>query len=307
VSSWRGARGAMELARGLERSIHSLLKAIVWEMRRSRRLIVPPESRVKCESPIFVVGVHRSGTTLLRLILDSHPSIACPPESFFIGPLQELMHDAKAVEGLLAMGFDRDHVLARIRELVSYFFETYAASKGKERWADKTPSYIDYLDFIETLYGPRCRYVLLYRHGLDVACSAADMRIREMEPYVAECGGDRLAGAASYWSAQCAKQLAFQERHPERCLEVRYEELTRDPEPHLRALFDFLEEPWAPAILRFYEQDHDHWFGLQDGKAGDSTSIEPRSGAWRQRAPAEVAVMRAHAELMLRRLGYDVP
>jgi hypothetical protein len=294
----------MDWARGLERGVRRWITAVTWELRRSRRVIVAPEARLRCESPIFVVGVHRSGTTLLRLILDSHPRIACPPESFFVAPLEALLRDDKAMEGLLAMGFPREQVLARLRELISGFFETYAASRGRPRWADKTPSYIDCLDFIDALY-PACRYVMLYRHGLDVACSAAEMEIREVAPHIAACGGDRLAGAARYWAVQCEKQIAFRARHPERCIELRYEEMTRDPEPCLRALFEFLNEPWSPEVLRFHEQEHDHWIGLQDGKAADSRAIERRSGGWQSRNPQEQERMLREAGPMLERLGYS--
>ena len=78
-----------------------------------------------------MLGANRSGTTLLRLVLDSHSRIACPPESYFIRSLGHLLDDEKAMEGLLAMGFDEQHVVERLRETASYFLEMYAASHGK--------------------------------------------------------------------------------------------------------------------------------------------------------------------------------
>jgi hypothetical protein len=239
------------------------------------------------------------------LIIDSHPNIACPPESFFIAPLRAVVDDDKAMEGLTAMGFDEAHVLKQLRETVSYFFEMYAASKGKARWADKTPSYIDYLDFIESLFGPQCRYVLIFRHGLDVACSIAGMVIRDLDPYVEACGGDRFAAAARYWTVQCQKLLDFQMRYPRRCFELRYEELTRNPESGLRRLFEFLEESWAPEVLSFYEQQHDHWIGLQDGKAAESQGFSPRTGIWESQPPDIVERMLREAGPMLQKLGYS--
>jgi hypothetical protein len=52
---------------------------------------------------------------------------------------------------------------------VSFYFETYRQSKGKRRWADKTPHYVMCLDFVEELYGPSCQYLMIYRHPFDVA------------------------------------------------------------------------------------------------------------------------------------------
>ncbi len=274
------------------------------ETRRTRRVIAAPERVRSAEPPIFVVGVHRSGTTLLRLILDSHSRIACPPESFFVAPLSSLLEDPKAMEGLEAMGFDETHVLGKLRETASYFFETYAATHGKARWADKTPSYVNCLDTLERLYGPECRYLLLFRHGLDAACSIAEMPNRDLEPYVEACQGDRYAAAARYWSAQCEKMLAFKARHPERCLELRYEELTSEPEARVPEIFEFLGEAWEPAVLRFHEQSHDTWMGLQDEKAARSKGFEPNTERWRTQPADVVARMLHEAKPMVERLGY---
>jgi hypothetical protein len=294
----------MSALRALERTLRRWTATVIYELRRTRRVIVAPESRVSCESPVFVLGVHRSGTTLLRLILDSHPNIACPPESFFLAPLAGVAADDKAMEGLTAMGFDREQVMRRLRETASYFFETYAASKGKRRWADKTPSYLDCLGFLEALFGPKSQYVLIFRHGLDVACSIAQMEIREVTPHVRACGGDRFAGAAHYWAAQCEKLLEFQRRLPQRCFELRYEELTTDPEPHLRRMFGFLREPWHPEVLRFHEEPHDHWIGLQDSKAAASRGFRPQTGAWREQPAQVVRAMLREAKPTMEKLGY---
>lgn len=292
------------MLKSLDRALRRWIASIIYEIRRTRRVIVAPETQPRGAPPIFILGVHRSGTTLLRLILDSHSRIACPPESFFLVPLAEILKDAKAMEGLEAMGFTREHVLGRLRHCASYFFEMYAASRSKLRWADKTPSYVGVADFIEALFGPDCRYVVIYRHGLDTACSIAGMTIREVQPHLEACGGDRFAAAARYWAEGCRKLLDFQDRHASRCFELRYEQLTRDPEPYLRRMFEFLGEPWEPGVLRFHEKPHDHWVGLQDAKAAESKGFDPRIGIWRQQPGDVVEGMLRHASAMLTRLGY---
>lgn len=297
------ARRAITLAQDF---LGQILTTTIDEVRRTKRVIVVPESRPTGEAPFFIVGVHRSGTTLLRLIVDSHPRLACPPESFFLLPLAELLRDSKALEGLKAMGFTEEHVLARTREYASYFFEMYAASRGKVRWADKTPSYVDCLDFIEALYGPECRYVLVFRHGLDSACSTVGINPRELAPHAEACGGDLYAGAARYWATQCEKLLAFRDRYPESCFEVRYEDLVTDPEPVLRRLFEFVGEAWDPQVLRFHEHPHDRWIGLEDRKASEAPGFAPNVGRYRSEPPEVVRAMVEQAGPMLARLGYGV-
>ena len=285
--------------------VRRTLRAVLDETQRSRREIIAPEARRSTERPIFVIGVHRSGTTLVRLVLDSHSRIACPPESFFLLSERALLDDAKALEGLLAMGFKREHVVSRLREHVAYFFEMYAASKGKPRWADKTPSYVDCLGFIEALF-PDAQYVMVYRHGLDSACSiAAIPDIYDVESHVAACSGDRFAGAARYWATQCGVMRAFSAAHPGRCHDLFYEKLATDPEPEARRLFTFLNETWQPAVLEFHTQPHHRWAGLQDIKAAASRGFTPNVGGWREQPPERLRAMLAQAGPMLRALGYE--
>ncbi len=288
----------------LRAGIRRWIRIAISEMRRTRRVIVTPDTRPTGEPPIFLVGVHRSGTTLLRLIVDSHSRIACPPESFFVAPLEGVLRDEKAREGLEAMGFETRQVLDKLRETASWFFEMYAATRGKARWADKTPSYVDCLDFLDALFGPDARYVMIYRNGLDVACSSPIGAIREVVPHVEACGGNVHAGAARYWAHQCEKMLAFQAAHPGQCHELRYEALASDPEPEVRKLFAFLGEDFEPEVLRFHEKPHDQWIGLEDTKAARSKGFKPAIGGYRNQPADVVEAMRAQCGPMLERLGY---
>ena len=58
-------------------------------------------------------------------------------------------------------------------------------------------------------------------------------------------------------------------------------------------------------MLRFYEQPHDTWLGLQDGKAARSKGFEPRTGVWRAEAAETIRAMIEEAGPMLRRLGHE--
>ena len=93
-------------------------------------------------SPIFVVGTMRSGSTLLRLLLDSHPNIAIGEETGFAGGLSAAGPSpvgGTAPSGNSRIGWSRDELDTRLRDLYSGMFERNATSQGKKRWGDKTP------------------------------------------------------------------------------------------------------------------------------------------------------------------------
>src|SRR5262249_45640831 len=123
-----------------------------------------------CE-PIFIVGFTRSGTTMLRLMLNQHPHLAIPFESGFIPPFYERLNkygdlqSEEAVRRMLAdiaahpkvrkgrLVQDVEEIAARnIRgyaDLIDAIFTVYAESKGKRRWGDKTPGYGYHLDLLD--------------------------------------------------------------------------------------------------------------------------------------------------------------
>jgi hypothetical protein len=169
----------------------------------TQRVFVAPPAKARTELPIFIIGVHRSGTTLLRLVLDSHSRIAVPRESVFLLPLSAILREESAWQGLGALGFEPEHVFLKLREFSDYFFDAYAAARGKPRWADKSPQYVDCLDFIDKLYGPACKYLFIYRHGLDVANSIGPRQnIKLARPHKEACG-DPVG--ARVMATQCQK------------------------------------------------------------------------------------------------------
>lgn len=275
---------------------------------RAPRLSAPiPSVRtqpVAAPPPIFVVGCFRSGTSLLRRILDSHSRIACPPESKFVKPLLEVLDRQAAMRGLASMGFERPEVVAALAAFVSSFFRSYAAGEGKPRWADKTPDYVDCLDGLWELFGPAGRFVLIVRDGMDVAYSLADpfRTFHAIDRHVRDAAGDVPVGAARYWAEQNEKMEAFRIAHPNACIRIRYEDLTGDPETCMRAVLAFLGEPWEPAVLDF--SSFPHHAGIEDPDIRRRPRIVPTSGKHRTwPAPVQEAVREACGP-MLQTLGY---
>ena len=267
----------------------------------------PPsvERSANAEPAIFVIGCQRSGTSLVRRILDSHSRIACPAESRFLLTLLSVLEDDGAMRGLQGMGYERPAVAAALRAFAGSFFQRYAAAAGKARWADKTPQYVDLLDPLWEVFGPEARFVMVFRDGMDVAFSLADPNraYPAIDPHVRQAGGDVPAGAARFWAAQNQKIDGFRHHHPEACVSVRYEDLTTDPGPVLKQMFGFLGEPWEPAVVDYARFPH-HGGGFEDPDVRRRRSIEPNSGRWRAWPdPVQVRVREA-CEPMLARLGY---
>src|SRR3972149_1003052 len=110
--------------------------------------------------PIFVIGSPRSGTTLVRLILDSHPRISCGEETHFLRDLESIV--GRHWPLISTYGFDQEWWLRRIAGLYEGFQAAVLARSGKARWAEKGPTYTLHLDFIERLF-PDPVYVHLVR------------------------------------------------------------------------------------------------------------------------------------------------
>ena len=127
------------------------------------------------DQPIFVFGAPRSGTTVMRAILDAHPRISCGDESMFVSALLDCYNNWKFRRPLLNYGVSDAQMLEFFKSFVVFAHGELATRRGKARWADKTPAYAAIADFIFTMFGHSARYVVIVRHGLDVALSMARM------------------------------------------------------------------------------------------------------------------------------------
>jgi len=255
-------------------------------------------------APIFIVGCQRSGTSLLRRILDSHSRIACPPESKFILPLVSVLRSTQAMSGLESMGYGREEVLRALRRFIAAFFEGYAEASGKARWADKTPIYVDCLPEVWDLFGSNARFLLIVRHGLDVAYSLSDPHrdYPAIRKHVEEEGGNVPVAAGRFWSAQNRKIERFRSQHSAACLRLRYEDLTGSPQPTLKSVFEFLDEDWEPTVLQY--DRFPHHSGQEDPDVRRRRRIEQNSGRYLAWPPEVIEAVRSACEPMLERLGY---
>lgn len=125
------------------------------------------------ESPILIGGASRSGTTLMRVLLDSHPDICCGPEIkvlAMIGRLWQQVGSSAVFDILAEYGMDGPAVNGTFADFCYAFVRRFHEAQGARRWAEKTPNNIDHLDFLFSVF-PRARFLHLIRDGRDVCCS----------------------------------------------------------------------------------------------------------------------------------------
>lgn len=271
-------------------------------------------------APIMVLGVGRSGTTLLKEMLDHHSEVAIPPESYFLPLLwgryrlrrnvESLLEDLRYVVQLREWRIGEADVRARLPadpgfpDVIRAIYLAYAESRGKRRFGDKTPYYMRHLDLLEHAFS-RPRYVHIVRDGRDAALSFRSMARAPARGLEWPRG---LTDFAYCWRYEIigARRLGT-EVAAGRYVEVQYEDLVRDPEATLREVCAGVGLSYEPAMLE-YHRDFD--FDLAAGGYANHPRLaeapSPAKRNWRERmAPEDVLRFEAVAGDLLTELGYD--
>lgn len=210
----------------------------------------------------MIVGVPRSGTTLLRLMLDAHPQLAIPPETGFLlaAPHPNPQATPRELAGHLLkhpvdapawadFGVDAGHFLAAashlplqagLAEVLRLFYRLYAERHNKPRYGDKTPLYVEHIQRVAQ-HLPEARFIHILRDGRDVALSWRKVWFapsQDMPELV------RRWARMIHSARQQARGLHY--------LEVHYDQLLRTPERQLRRICDFIELDFNPCMLDFH-------------------------------------------------------
>jgi len=268
----------------------------------------------------FVVGCPRSGTTLVRAMLDSHPDIALPPESYFVVDMgrklrryerggtfnaERFLNHLCAHRWFRKWGLGQEEVARSFQlrpprdfsDAVRLAFSTYAAERGKDRYGDKTPNYVLRLRLLAALF-PEARFLHVIRDGRDVASSLLD----------SEMGLRSLSEAALSWRLHVGRgRSAGPALGPDRYMEIRYEDLVSDPESHLRRVCTFFELTFDPMMLRYHERASSLVANFGRPQIHSGLFLPPTLGVrdWRNElSPADVARFESLAGDLLDACGY---
>ena len=212
--------------------------------------------------PLIVLGVGRSGTTLLRVMLDRNTTLAIPYEAFFVPQLahrhgrrprlEEFLDDLGRLRTLYDWGIAPEDVRPRLREgmttreAIAAIFETYAERRGKPRWGDKTPLYMQQLPLLERVF-PDAIWVHLVRDGRDAALSFLELP----EGFAGKTWAQprTVAQFAARWRTEILAARRLGRHAGSRYLELRYEDLVAEPERELQRICGHSSLPWEPSML----------------------------------------------------------
>lgn len=214
--------------------------------------------------PIFIVGCGRSGTTLLRLILNRHSSISIPEETWFFPQLYRELPDLLREENW------RKSIAERVLQLNSIHFPNLAADslenallgtgkddvagiislvnrefmtrEGKRRWGDKTPGYVLHLRHIKKLF-PKAKVIHIVRDGRDVVPSI--LKYWSVGPQT-----NSFLETAVYWRDHVTAGMKDGPKYfGDQYIEVRYEDLVTKPEDTVTKICGFIGEVFEPTML----------------------------------------------------------
>jgi hypothetical protein len=251
---------------------------------------ISPESRNGLVSPggvtdpVFVLCMARSGSTLLRFLLDAHPELACPPETGLPALCGQLAVVWSLIEGapLSANRGDAppqvpDAAIAGIRRMLDEMTEGYLARRGKKRFCDKSLGSALTAGLLLRIY-PEARYVCLYRHPMDMIRSGLDacpwgLNGYGFDEYGGSSPGNTVLALARYWLDHATAIAAFEEQYPDQCHRVRYEDLAIAPEEVAAELFDCLGVAPAPGITGYCFSGEREQFGPADYKIWATSAI----------------------------------
>lgn len=272
--------------------------------------------------PIFIVCNARSGSTLLRYLLDAHPDIACPSETALAAVSTQLMWlHIQAVSGRVPFEAARtegpsaeiDEAAATARRVIDDIMTDHLKRRGKQVWCSKDLYTVEYMRGLARIF-PRARYLCLHRHAMDVIASGLEacrwgFRLYGFQPYISPHLDNFVDGLARYWVRR-TKQIILLEAAPSTLTyRVHYEHLVRDPGRTLAGILEFLDVERDDKVVRrmleeAMEADHDP--GPADGKIDYTSTVQDWSVERGRGIPASLldGTPRAEMNALLTSLRY---
>ena len=247
--------------------------------------------------PVFVLCMGRSGSTLLRFLLDTHPELACPPETCMPALCGQLSVVWSLIEGApLAAERDAapprvpDAAVAGIRRMLDEMTASYLARRGKRLFCDKSLGSARFADLLTQIY-PGARFLCLFRHPMDVIRSGLDacpwgLTGYGFDQYIVGSPGNAVLALARYWLDNATLIHQVEQEQPERCHRIRYEDLVEDPEEVMRQAYTFIGVRPAPGVARACFSEERERFGPGDHKIWATSEISGDSVGRGESVPA---------------------
>ena len=254
----------------------------------------PPAPPLERPAPVFMLGFPRSGTTLLDLVLDSHPEITTVEEQVTILPvLQELQQMPDGYPGSLAR-LDA----AGIERLRGIYFEQLDREAGPDAGrvvVDKMPIRTAQVGMLWRLF-PEARFVFSLRHPCDVVLSNFMQHYTVSDAFASFY---TLEGSATVYDKVMRLWRLYAERLRPVGHTVRYEDLVSDLEGVSRGVLDFLGVDWDPAVLEYAERARTR------GRINTNSYHQVTEALYR-RAEGRWLAYREHFEPLMDRLAHHV-
>lgn len=275
--------------------------------------------------PFFMIGTQRSGSNLLRLMLNQLPEVSAPHPPHILqrlmpmlpgyGDLAEEAAFMRLVDDVCQLvelnpvpwegvALDRAQVARRCAErslvaVMGAVYDIMAMQRDARTWCCKSLANIHYLNDIENHFHEGARYLYLYRDGRDVAVSFRKAVVGEKHFY----------HIAREWGATQQVALGMRERiGPKRFIGLRYEDLTAQPESTMRRLCDFLGYRYTPAMLNFYQTDEAKKAAESSQLWGNVTTPIMAGNSRKfltEASAADIRIFELVAGDVLEALGYD--
>ncbi len=233
-------------------------------------------------NPIFIIGNPRSGTSLLRIILNSHKEIMIPPEAGFamwlyskyknqdfsiseikLNYLQDLYQTRKFETWGLNPQELKKYILSknisRYSEMIRLIYIFYGKSKNRSfsRWGDKNNFYIDYITQINQLF-KNVQFIHIVRDGRDIVCSYKDINKKRIKSKYKPNLPDDVKSIAYEWKENEKKiSDSFESVDDNRTLTIRYEDLILNFSKTMKNIMKYLNLPYDDGMEHYYLNNND--------------------------------------------------
>jgi hypothetical protein len=270
-------------------------------------------------APIYIIGTERSGSNLLRVILNAHSKIDIPHPlhicKYFCnltvgygdiaqdGPRRKLVRDILRLKRVHIypwdVQIDAERVVRESTDLLSItaaIYDQHLEASEKHRWGNKSTFMVHHVAAAIKL-DPEARFIWLVRDPRDVAASSRRSVFSPCHPWL----------TARLWASQQAEALRQEQAFPDAVLRVHYEDLTQRAEPTIRSICSFLDEDFQPGLMSHHQTP-----AAQKGAALSESwkntggpILKTNSGKYRaELGTHEIALVESAAGQMMQELGY---